>query len=233
LGGFSEIWNNTHGQFCIGLKDGKHLGIDIQNWPGGRQIANDLYYSVGNIADTWHKLENQIKHRQLWNCIQINMGNINRQSGSLFAPQFHLDDQLLYSPIFKGKNYFSGIVALTLQGTNGICFNKRYWFNELIPPLPDATPCTVKNFEESPQQWAHKLFKWGYAKIPGSVYGVFGMSTWYWQHSVLTTNALAKIKDEYNKILIKNNMNKLILKDSMFKKNSWTALFRCLRYNKK
>jgi len=235
LGNYSNIWNNNNGQFCIGIKNSTDFGINYKGWPGGEQLINQLFDTVGEYADYWHPITvngNRVYHRKIWNCVQINMGNIIKNKISVFAPKFHLDDQVLYSCFVQGIPIISGIVAATLQGSNAICLNKRYWCDYLDTATVKDMDFTVENLIKKPQYWASKLLNWSFVKQPRSVYGLFGPSTYFWQHSVLTTAALFKIYKQYNLSITKLGYKDLCVQGNYFKDEPWTALFRCTKPGK-
>ena len=138
---------------------------------------------------------------------------------------------MLYaSSIQASNNNYYGILAASLSGINAICLNKSVWKAELR-----QHGSQIKyNFNDlkddlSKEFWGDILYKWGYAKVPGSVYSLNGMSLWMFQHAVLNSNILKKLQKEYNKKInkyMKYAGKEFLIKDEYFKKPNITALFR-------
>ena len=171
FGDYTGIWG-TGSHFCIGLNKAHQLGINYKAWPNGRHIIKDLYTTAGNVAKQWKRLPNNSDYAKIWNCVQVNIGYNTRTRNNIWAPQFHLDDQVLYTPNIKGDKVYSGIISLTLQGSNAICWNKRYWFSTFTDTEYKDLQCSTKIFQQNSNIWAKRLLDWGIAKQPGSIYGL-------------------------------------------------------------
>lgn len=230
FGDYSGIWQ-VGSQICIGLNEASKLGIDYTQWPNGRQIIKGLYFTAGRVADQWYPLPKKTKYQNIWNCIQVNLGYNGRTRGNIWAPQFHLDNQPLYTTLIDKIKVYNGIVAITLDGSNGFCLNKKYWLNQLNNIKNENIACNIDNFKIYPKIWAQKLCKWGWAKQPGSVYGVFGLATFLWQHAVMTGKSLKLIMKEYNEIMKQYGYEDLMLTPNMFEQDTVTAIFRSMDLN--
>ena len=59
--------------------------------------------------------------------------------------------------------------------------------------------------------------------------GMYGLALWFFQHAILTRNALKKIIKEYNEIFKDNGLQDWLLKEELLNKVCITAIFRAMK----
>lgn len=196
-----------------------HFGINYNNWPGGRQIVGSMLKTGKNIETSWEDISNFVEY----NGIQVNFGIKNCEHS--WAPKFHVDSQLLYKS--NEKKCYKGILAASLQGTSAIVVNKSIWNESLIEGNKEFD-ISYLDTQTSINFWAKKLTQWGFIKKPGMVYGIYGMSLWFWLHAVMTDKLIRKLYKRYNYIIKQKKLNNFIVNKKDLSDPSITILFRTM-----